>query len=130
MKGTGHEAADLCYEFGPFRLDAGAQELLLEGRPVGLTPKAFETLLALVEGAGRIVSRDELMARVWPDQFVEENNLSQSVSALRKALQEAGGEFAAAIETVPRRGYRFRPAVSVRQNAGAQVGLDAFGRAS
>jgi len=62
------------------------------------------------------------MARVWPDQFVEENNLSQSVSALRKALQEAGGEFTSAIETVPRRGYRFRPAVSVRQNAAARSG--------
>jgi pimeloyl-ACP methyl ester carboxylesterase/DNA-binding winged helix-turn-helix (wHTH) protein len=124
MRGDAHEATGLCYEFGPFRLDTGGQELLLGGRPVSLTPKSYETLLALVEGAGRVMSRDELMARVWPDQFVEENNLSQSVSALRKALQEAGGEFAAAIETVPRRGYRFRPAVSVKQSA-ARSGLGA-----
>jgi pimeloyl-ACP methyl ester carboxylesterase/DNA-binding winged helix-turn-helix (wHTH) protein len=119
MKGEAHEAADLCYEFGPFRLDTGGRELLLDGRPLSLTPKAYETLLALVEGAGRVVSREELMARVWPDQFVEENNLSQSVSALRKALQEGGAEFVAAVETVPRRGYRFRHAVIVKQNAPA-----------
>ena len=122
MKGEAHEDAGLCYEFGPFRLDTGGRELLLDGRPLSLTPKAYETLLVLVEGAGRVVSREELMARVWPDQFVEENNLSQSVSALRKALQEGGAEFAAAVETVPRRGYRFRHTVSVKQSAPAGPG--------
>jgi DNA-binding winged helix-turn-helix (wHTH) protein/tetratricopeptide (TPR) repeat protein len=94
------------YEFGPFRLDPSAPLLLREGRPVSLTPKALETLVALIERGGRVVSREELIEAVWPDVEVEENNLSVNISMLRKALGEAnGGE--KYIETVPRRGYRF-----------------------
>ncbi|MBC7932597.1 MAG: winged helix-turn-helix domain-containing protein [Rubrivivax sp.] len=94
------------YEFGPFRLDPALPLLLRGGEPVALPPKALETLVALVERGGRVVSREELIETVWPDVEVEENNLSVNVSILRKALGEAnGGE--KYIETVPRRGYCF-----------------------
>ena len=76
------------------------------GRPVSLTPKATDTLLALVERHGRLVTKEELFHIVWPDAFVEENNLAQNISMLRRALGEStgSGHF---IETVPKRGYRF-----------------------
>ncbi|HEX8071477.1 MAG TPA: winged helix-turn-helix domain-containing protein [Pyrinomonadaceae bacterium] len=94
------------YEFGPFRLDATDRRLLREGAPIPLTPKVFDTLLALVEAGGRVVGKDELMQALWPDTYVEENSLTQNISVLRKAL---GEETTARryIETVPRRGYRF-----------------------
>lgn len=100
-----HESTHL-YEFGPFRLDATERVLFREAAPLSLTPKAFETLLALVENNGRILEKDTLMKRVWPDSFVEEANLAVNISSLRKALGErpGGGQY---IETVPRRGYRF-----------------------
>src|SRR5918997_6857733 len=65
------------YKFGPFRLDPVKRRLLRDGEPVPLTPKAFETLLALVRQSGRTVEKDELMRRVWPGAVVEENNLNQ-----------------------------------------------------
>lgn len=94
------------YEFGPFRLDAAERVLLRGPDLVPLTPKVFDILLALVERGGHIVEKDDLMKRVWPDSFVEEGNLTQNVSLLRKALGESPGgpQF---IETVSRRGYRF-----------------------
>ncbi|HKE60050.1 MAG TPA: transcriptional regulator, partial [Pyrinomonadaceae bacterium] len=94
------------YAFGRFRLKTAERVLLREGEPVPLTPKVFDILLALVENRGRIVEKDDLMKRVWPSTFVEEGNLTQNVSLLRKALGEnpSGPQF---IETVPRRGYRF-----------------------
>ena len=108
------------YTFGPFVLDTREGALLCEGRPVSLTPKAFETLVALVERSGHCIGKEELMRRVWPDSFVEENNLSQNVSQLRRALQAEGGDAARFIETVPRRGYRFNAQVSLKE-AGAGV---------
>ena len=99
------------YAFGAFRLDADERVLFGEGGAVPLTPKAFDTLLALVENSGHVLGKEELMKRVWPDSFVEENNLAQNISALRKALgEESGGR--KYIETVPRRGYRFVADVS------------------
>src|SRR5262245_1630224 len=94
------------YEFGRFRLDAAERVLLRDRDLVPLTPKVFDILLALVERGGHLVEKDDLMKRVWPDTFVEEGNLTQSVSLLRKALGENPGspQF---IETVARRGYRF-----------------------
>jgi DNA-binding winged helix-turn-helix (wHTH) protein/TolB-like protein/tetratricopeptide (TPR) repeat protein len=94
------------YEFGPFRLDAEERLLLRQGEIVPLTPKAFEMLLALVENSGRLLGKQELMKRLWPDSFVEEGSLAQNVSLLRRVLGEnvEGERF---IETVPRRGYRF-----------------------
>jgi DNA-binding winged helix-turn-helix (wHTH) protein len=93
------------YRFGLFRLDATERQLWGASGVVPLTPKAFDTLLILVEQSGHVLSKEELMERVWPDSFVEENNLAQNISMLRKALGEGGGE--KFIETVPKRGYRF-----------------------
>jgi len=94
------------YEFGRFRLNAAERVLLREGELVPLTPKVFDILVTLVEHGGQVVSKDDLMKRVWPNTFVEEGNLTQNISLLRKALGETPGgvQF---IETVPRRGYRF-----------------------
>src|ERR1044072_7898431 len=94
------------YEFGRFRLKPAERVLLREGEPVPLTPKVFDILLTLVEHGGEVVAKDDLMKRVWPNTFVEEGNLTQNISLLRKALGESSGgvQF---IETVPRRGYRF-----------------------
>jgi DNA-binding winged helix-turn-helix (wHTH) protein/TolB-like protein len=94
------------YEFGRFLLDAGQKVLFLDGRPVPLTPKATETLVALVERHGTLVTKDDLLRIVWPNAFVEENNLAQNISLLRRVLGEGSGG-APFIETVPRRGYRF-----------------------
>ncbi len=94
------------YEFGPYRLDIAEQRLLRNGEPVPLTPKAFETLVALVERSGLLVEKDELMKVVWSDAFVEESNLTNNVYALRKMLGR-GENGRSYIETVPKRGYRF-----------------------
>src|SRR5262249_41956173 len=94
------------YEFAPFLIDNRKHVLLRDGAPVSLTPKAFETLLALIEARGQVVEKDELMRRIWPDTIVEENNVAQCVSALRKALGEDPHEHRY-IVTVPGRGYRF-----------------------
>src|SRR5262249_34414412 len=90
------------WEFGPFRLDETERLLLRAGEPVGLAPKVCDTLVALLERSGRLVEKDELMARLWPDTFVDEGALTRNISDLRKAL---GGE--RYVETVPKRGYRF-----------------------
>src|SRR5690348_263880 len=94
------------YDFGRFRLKVAERVLLREGELVPLTPKVFDILVTLVEHGGQVVSKDDLMKRVWPNTFVEEGNLTQNISLLRKALGETPGgvQF---IETVPRRGYRF-----------------------
>src|SRR5918911_3182254 len=102
------------YAFGAFRIDAGERVLFDERGVVPLTPKAFDTLLALVENSGHVIGKEELMRKVWPDSFVEENNLAQNISMLRKALGEDGGG-QKYIETVPKRGYRF--AAEVREEA-------------
>src|SRR6266566_9885120 len=92
--------------FGPFRLIA-AQRLLLEGdKPVRLGSRAFDILAALVERAGEVVGKDELIARAWPQTFVEEANLKIQVSALRRALGDGQGGNRYII-TVPGRGYNF-----------------------
>jgi len=94
------------YEFGPFRVDPQKRLLLGDKGPVALAPKAYELLLALVENQGRVLDKDELMRRVWPDQIVEEANLTVNISALRKALGESPNEHRF-IVTVPGRGYKF-----------------------
>lgn len=94
------------YEFGPFRLDAQKRLLLREGEIVPLKPKAFETLLALVEGCGRVVEKDELMSRVWPGTAVEEGNLTFNISTLRKALGDDPRRHEY-IVTIPGEGYQF-----------------------
>jgi DNA-binding winged helix-turn-helix (wHTH) protein/TolB-like protein/Flp pilus assembly protein TadD len=94
------------YTFGPFRLDPRERRLLRDGEVVPLTLKAFDLLQLLVENQGHLLEKEELLRRVWPDAIVEENNLTVTISALRKALGE-GPTARQYIETVPRRGYRF-----------------------
>ena len=107
------------YEFGPFRLDTSERLLLRDGARVPLTDKAFDTLVALVRRAGRLSSKEELMAEVWPGDFVEENNLDKSISAIRQALGEkpSAPEY---VETVRGRGYRFVARVSEGAGAAAE----------
>lgn len=94
------------YEFDRFRIDVSERVLKRDGEIVPLTQKAFEVLLVLVERRGGVVSKEELLEKVWPDTFVEESNLAQNIYTLRKALGQApNGE--GYIATVPRRGYRF-----------------------
>ena len=101
------------YEFGPYLLDPGEHALLRGAQIVPLTPKAFDLLLVLVERQGRLVEKDELLKVVWPDSFVEEANLSYTVSAIRKALGD-GEEGQKYIATVPKRGYRFVAPVAIK----------------
>jgi len=95
------------YEFGPFRLEPAERRLLREGTPIVLTAKVLDLLLALVERAGHLVSKEELLRRVWPDSFVEEANLSVNISALRRAIGDGHQNSGKYIETIPRVGYRF-----------------------
>src|SRR5687767_5137236 len=94
------------YEFGPFRLDTVEKQLFRSNQTVPLTPKTLELLILLVENHGHLVEKETVMSSLWPDTFVEESNLTQHVSRLRKALSEGSAE-TEWIETVPRRGYRF-----------------------
>ncbi|HEU5131675.1 MAG TPA: transcriptional regulator, partial [Pyrinomonadaceae bacterium] len=94
------------YLFDGFRVDAYERLLFKDNREVPLTPKVFDTLLALLENSSHVMTKKELMQQVWPDSFVEENNLAQNISILRKALGKTNeGEHY--IQTVPKRGYRF-----------------------
>src|SRR3954447_15430505 len=102
--------------FGPYRLLA-AQRLLLEGdKPVRLGSRAFDILAALVERAGEVVSKEELMVRAWPQTFVEEANLKIQVSALRRALGDGQGGHRYVV-TVPGRGYNFVSPVTLQEPA-------------
>lgn len=94
------------YEFVPFLIDVTRRILRRDGEVVALTPKRFDLLVALVEKGGEVISKDELIERVWPDSFVEEGNLTHNISVLRKALGERAGEHQY-IVTVPGRGYQF-----------------------
>ena len=108
------------YEFGKFRFDPASHLLLSEDGAIALTPKAFDVLLVLVENGMRLTTKEELMTKVWPDSFVEEANLTVTVSALRKALGETtdGKRY---IETVPKKGYRFVAAINeVKEDAAEQ----------
>ena len=100
------------YEFGPFRIDTANRLLLCDGKPVALKPKVVDTLLVLIENSGRVLEKDELIQKLWPDSFVEEGNLTQNIYEIRKAL-DSGEAAESYIETIPRRGYRF--AVQVKE---------------
>ena len=96
----------MLYSFDSFQLNTEERSLKRCENPIPLTPKVFETLLVLVENHDRVVSKDELLNSIWPERFVEEANLTQNVSVLRKALGEAssGKKY---IATFSGRGYRF-----------------------
>ena len=99
-------AARHLYTFGPYRLDPPEQRLLRDEQAVPLPPKAFDLLVVLVSRAGSLVTKEQLLQEVWPGAFVEEANLSYTVSMLRKALGDEGEPYRY-VETVPKRGYRF-----------------------
>jgi DNA-binding winged helix-turn-helix (wHTH) protein/TolB-like protein len=105
------EQSTRLYEFGPYRLDPERRTLVKGDRVVPLTPKTLETLIALVEKSGRVLAKEELLRKVWPDALVDEANLAVNISTIRKTLGErpGGGQY---IETVPRRGYRFAAVVN------------------
>ena len=105
------------YEFEDFRFDAERRVLWREGDVVALPPKAAEVLRVLLEERGNLVGRQEILDRVWADTFVEEGNLNQAVSALRRSL---GGDV---IQTVPKRGYRFAADVKEIEPASAAATL-------
>src|ERR1700704_1429557 len=100
------------YQFGDFRLETAQGRLLRHGTNIPLSPKVFDTLLFMLENPGRLLTKDELMQRVWPNTFVEEMSLAQNISQLRKALGEGAGD-AQIIETVAKRGSRFAAPVQV-----------------
>jgi DNA-binding winged helix-turn-helix (wHTH) protein len=99
------------YNFGSFRLDQAERQLLHNGNPVHLAPKAFDLLLVLIQHKGCLVTKERLLREVWHDVYVEEANLSVNVASLRKALEESDAE-GLWIETVPKQGYRFVAPVS------------------
>jgi DNA-binding winged helix-turn-helix (wHTH) protein/TolB-like protein len=107
------------FEFDAFRVDACKRLLLRGDEAVPLPPKVFDTLLVLIENGGRVVEKDELMCAVWPDTAVEENNLTQNVSAIRKALGERRDEHRFVV-TVPGRGYSFVAEVTRSQRRNGQ----------
>lgn len=96
----------LVYRFGVFTLNVDNRRLLREGKSIPVTPKLFDILLLLVQKKGEMVTKEELMKKIWADQFVEDNNLTVNMSALRKILGESYGN-RKYIETVPKGGYRF-----------------------
>ena len=94
------------YRFGQFVLDPGRRTLSRADSPVSLTPKAFDVLLFLAQNPNRLVTKEELLQAVWGDTFVEEGNLTQYISHLRKALGD-NSEDARLIVTIARKGYQF-----------------------
>lgn len=109
------------YEFEGFRIDPAKRLLLRDNEAVPLMPKAFDTLLYLVEHPGKVLEKDLLLSEIWPDAIVEENNLTQNISVLRKALGEKPGEHRF-IVTIPGRGYKFvAPAREVTAEPSAEM---------
>lgn len=104
------------YEFGPFRVNAVKRLLLRDGVPVLITSKVFDTLLVLVEHSGEVLQKDQLMKALWPDTSVEENNLTQHISMLRKALGECAADHCY-VMTVPGWGYKFAASVNAVSEA-------------
>lgn len=105
----GSDNKAVSYRFGRFELNVREGLLSADGQLVPLSPKVFDTLLLLVRNNGRMLSKDEIMAAVWADSFVEETNLTSNISRLRKTLHEDNQSY---IETFPKRGYRFRAEVT------------------
>jgi len=104
---------EVIYEFGRFTLDPPGKTLYVDGRPLHLPAKEFDTLLMLVQNNGRALSKDDLLAAIWGETFVEEGNLAKQISRLRKILNTDGSEF---IETIPKHGYRFSAEVRERRS--------------
>src|SRR5947209_4392886 len=106
------------YHFRDFALEPAERRLSQAGRPIALTPKVFDTLVLLVERAGHVVSKDELMQRLWPRGYVDESNLTKHIWLIRRALGDREDE-SRLIETVPKVGYRFVAPVNSAGDASA-----------
>jgi DNA-binding winged helix-turn-helix (wHTH) protein/pimeloyl-ACP methyl ester carboxylesterase/class 3 adenylate cyclase len=116
MEGSGNKR----YRFESFRLDTGERTLVDEDRPVQLPPRVFDTLVMLVENSGRVLSKERMLEEIWEGSFVEENNLAQNISALRRVLgEDRSNKF---IETVPKFGYRF--VANVQEDSDALSGSE------
>ena len=113
------------FRFGEFTLDVGQRRLSRGAEAVRLSPKAHDVLVELVRQEGRLMTKEELLSRIWPEAFVEEGILTVHISALRKALGDEKGA-QGYIETVPRRGYRF--IARARTDDGDKALLRAAGR--
>ncbi|MEW6213488.1 MAG: transcriptional regulator, partial [Acidobacteriota bacterium] len=109
------------YEFGPFRVDAVQRQITRDGQTVPMQPKVFDTLLVLIENSGQVLEKEEMLRELWPESFVEESSLSQTIFHLRKALGESGSQHRY-IETVPRRGYRFVAEVKRIDDRAEEIG--------
>src|SRR5215831_11060087 len=110
--------APASFEFGRFRIVPQRREVLADGRPMELGGRAFDVLVVLIEAKGALVSKDELMRRVWPDRIVEENNLHAQIKELRKAF--SGDDV---IRTIVGRGYQIKADIRVSDtNRGAPPG--------
>src|SRR5712671_2909816 len=103
------------YRFGQFVLDPGRRTLSRANSPVSLTPKAFDVLLFLAQNPNRLVTKEELLQVVWGDTFVEEGNLTQYISHLRRALGD-NSEDTRLIVTIARKGYQFTADVTVAES--------------
>lgn len=121
------ESGSHTYEFGSFQLDPDERRLLRDGQQVALTPKAFDTLVVLVERAGKLVEKEELISALWPNSFVEEGNLNQNIWTVRKALGETenGQRF---IETVSKKGFRFVADVIERSDSSTVARIESPAR--
>src|SRR5580704_4643266 len=113
------------YRFDEFEVDASKRAFLRNGAPILISPKAFEVLLYLVANPGRVVTKEELLKAVWPDSFVEESNLAQHVSWLRKGLADKSNY----VVTVPGRGYQFTAEVRTEVPPHRSIALIFDGRA-
>jgi DNA-binding winged helix-turn-helix (wHTH) protein/tetratricopeptide (TPR) repeat protein len=111
------------YEFGKFRIEVLSRTLWREEEIVTLNRRAFDVLLYLVQSPGKVVSRDELLKNVWSDTFVDENSLTQSISVLRRALEEKPGDNSY-IVTLPGRGYQFVTSVQVVVSGNLSIAPD------
>src|ERR1700746_3782439 len=115
------------YHFGQFVLDPGRRTLSRADSPVSLTPKAFDVLFFLVQNPNQLVTKEELLQAVWGDTFVEEGNLTQYISHLRKALGD-NTEDTRLIVTIARKGYQFTASVTVAEAAGTGTQCRVQGR--
>src|SRR6201996_3203652 len=107
--------AGYLYRFGQFVVDSRRRTLSRVDSPISLTPKAFDVLLFLVQNPNRLVTKEELLQSVWGDAFVEEGNLTQYISHLRKALGENVSENAPLIVTIARKGYQLTADVTLTE---------------
>lgn len=110
------------YSFNKFHLDA-SERLFSDGeKTISLAPKVFDTLLFLIENAGRVLSKEIMLNEIWEGSFIEENNLAQNISLLRRILGET--KELKFIETVPKYGYRFVASVSVLEDSSETVSFE------